>query len=105
MFFLSARGESLGEEIWRDLASPVTTPARTALIAGSTATLLAYGFKYEWGDPLQDDWSVRRPLGDSSKYGDALGQLVPNLAYSIGMAIDGWGFDHSVSKKRTVLML
>lgn len=97
--------ESTGETVWRDFTSPVTTQAWVPLAAGSGATLLLYGFKYEVGDPLQDSWSTRKPLGSTSKYGDALGQWIPNLAYAAGMAIDGWGFDHKKSKGRTILML
>lgn len=97
--------ESFGEMIGRDFASPVTTPAWIPLAIGSAATLTLYAFKYEVGDPLQASWSTRKPLGSTSKWGDDLGQGIPNFAYIIGMAIDGWGFDHKKSKARSVLML
>src|ERR1019366_9896481 len=70
--------ESVGQEIWRDLASPVITPAWIPLVAGSGATLVLYGFKYEIDDPLQQSWSIRKPLGSWSQYGNDLGQWVPN---------------------------
>jgi hypothetical protein len=105
LFSLSSYAETTGEEIWRDFASPVMTDARTPLLVGTGATLLVYGFKYELGDKLQESWKTRQPLGESSKFGDVMGQLVPNLLYSAGMAISGWGYDNEKSKARAILML
>lgn len=103
-FSFVCHAETTGEVIWRDFSSPVTTPA-ISLVAGSGATLLLYGFKYEIGDPLQDSWSTRKPLGSTSQFGDIMGQLVPNAIYTLGMAIDGWGYHNEKSKARSILML
>jgi membrane-associated phospholipid phosphatase len=97
--------EGFTEGLWRDLISPVTTPAYVPLAVGSTATLLLYSFKYEVGDPMQRSWSTNKPLGPSAKFGDVMGQWVPNLAYAAGMAIEGWGFSDKIAKQRTILML
>lgn len=97
--------ESLVEIVWKDFTSPVTTPAWMPLAAGSGATLLIYALRTETDDPLQQSWSVQKPLGSTSQYGNDLGQGIPNFLYAAGMAIDGWGFDHKKSKGRSILML
>lgn len=45
-----------------------------------TGTLIV--FRSEIVEPFQEDVSSDKPLGEYSKYGDILGQWVPNLAYS-----------------------
>lgn len=105
IFSFSSYAETTGEEIWRDFSSPVTTKAWVPLSIGTGTTLFFYGFKYEIGDPLQDSWSTRKPLGSASKFGDLMGQMVPNALYSLGMAIDGWGYHNDKAKKRAILML
>ena len=67
--------------------------------------MILYGLKSEVDDPLQKRWSVSKPLGSWSQYGNDLGQWVPNLAYAAAMAVNGWGFDNKKSKARTILML
>lgn len=97
--------EGLGEMVVKDVISPVTTSAWIPLAIGSGLTLVDYADRYETDYPLQESWSVRKPLGTWSQYGNDLGQWLPNVAYAAGMAIAGWGFDDKIAKGRTILML
>lgn len=100
-----ARAESLGQEIFRDLASPVTTKALLPFTIGAGSTTLLYGFKHELGDPLQDSWTTHKPLGDGAKYGDLLGQMIPNAMYALGMGVHTWTTGDKKSRARAILML
>lgn len=78
------------EDFKAEVASPVTTDARKVLIYGSALTLGAALFQHEIGDHIQKDMVKHKPFGDYSKYGDLMGQLVPNAAYVLGQAIAGY---------------
>jgi hypothetical protein len=100
-----AADETWTHEFLGDLASPVTTHAYLPLAIGSGVTALAYGFKYEVGDPLQRSWQLHKPLGSASKYGDDLGQMLPNAIYALGMGIHYWSTDDKKSRERAILMV
>lgn len=77
------------EALWplflRDISSPFRPEARPWFLSGVGLTSVAAIFKDEIGDPIQDEVSKHKPLGDASKIGDNLGQLAPNILYSAGM--------------------
>ena len=78
--------KDLGDEA----AGPVTTDAKYALIGGTAATVLLTIFQNQIGDPFDEQQVRSKPLGDSSRWGDIMGQLVPNALYVGGMAISGY---------------
>lgn len=84
LFALPARA-GIGD----DLASPVTTPARTHLIVGTIATLLLVALEDQVVDPAQKHTVEDKPLGKYSRFGDIAGQVVPNIAYAGGMLAAG----------------
>ena len=63
--------------------SPIRTKARYVLIGGSALTLAAMTFRRGVIEPLDNELHEDRPLGSWSRAGDVLGQLVPNLVYSL----------------------
>jgi hypothetical protein len=73
-----------------DLESPVTTPARWVLIGGTGLTLAVLATQDSVANPFEKDTVEHKPLGSSSKYGDLMGQLVPNAAYIGGMLISSY---------------
>ena len=74
---------SLGT-LGRDFISPLTTDAKYPLLIGSGLTALAFTFRAQLDEPVNDDFERTRPLGNS-KFGDALGQMIPNLVYFSAM--------------------
>ncbi len=70
---------------WSDMISPVTTRADRGLYAGSVVTLLTLEFEHATGDQFGKSTAHTQPLGGSSKFGNLMGQLIPNIAYSLGM--------------------
>jgi membrane-associated phospholipid phosphatase len=73
----------LGEEA----ASPYTTNARYALFAGVFITGTLAILEDQVVDPFQDKQVRNNTLGDASRWGDWMGQLIPNVLYVGGMAI------------------
>ncbi len=73
-----------------DLTSPWTTKAAPIFYSGSALTLLSLWYQTSTNDQTQKDFSQTKPLGDSSKYGDLMGQLLPNAVYTLGMLGDSY---------------
>lgn len=78
------------KELGAEAASPVTTDAKYALIGGAILTTTFLIFEDSVSDPFQEKQVRNKTLGDSSIYGDLLGQLVPNILYAGGMTISGF---------------
>lgn len=68
-----------------DLKSPVTTEAHWILLSGTGLTLAVLATHADVEDPFEKSTVEHKPLGDASKYGDLMGQLVPNALYAGGM--------------------
>ncbi|MBF0312367.1 MAG: phosphatase PAP2 family protein [Oligoflexia bacterium] len=64
-----------------ELISPVTTEARYPFWIGSALTTAIVAFDDQTKDPAQQETVEHKPLGKYSKYGDLMGQLIPNAAY------------------------
>ncbi len=73
-----------------ELASPWTTRARPWLIGGAGLTTLLLVFRDQTVNPMQEDFSKNKPLGDWSKLGDYGGRMVPNGLYVGGALIAYW---------------
>ncbi len=86
------------DTLLKDLISPVTTKADRTVYAGTTLSLLSLWYENSTNQQTQKDFSTSRPLGDSSKIGDLMGQLVPNAAYVVGMLGDYY-FESDPSQK------
>jgi hypothetical protein len=86
------------DTLLRDFVSPVTTKADRTLYGGTALSLLSLWYENSTNQQTQKDFSTSRPLGDTSKLGDVMGQLVPNAAYSLGMLGDYY-FESDVSQK------
>lgn len=98
--------ETWGQTIWRDFASPVTTPAWIPLASGTVLTATVFDLRGKWENPLQSKWSNRHPFGTTANsVGDILGQLIPNFLYSAGMYSDYWWGSHDrKNRERAILM-
>lgn len=70
-----------------EFSSPVTTNAKYTFWTGTAITIGLVGFQEQVGKPFEKQTVRNEPLGDNSKYGDLLGQLIPNAAYVGGMLI------------------
>lgn len=51
------------------------------MAGGTAATLLTYTTRKHYSAPLERNWGSQKPLGKYSRYGDYMGQLVPNALY------------------------
>lgn len=79
---------------WKDLgeeaASPVTTDAKYFFWSGTALTTLVVLFDDPVVDPFQQKTTRNKSLGDSSRWGDWMGQLIPNALYMGYMGIAGY---------------
>lgn len=87
-----------------ELTSPWNTPAKTPLLIGAGATLLIVMAKDPYFTKIHRDLREHEPLGDLAEVGDIMGQLVPNVAYVLGMGLHGWSQENAESKRRAWLM-
>ncbi|MBF0361904.1 MAG: NAD-dependent epimerase/dehydratase family protein [Oligoflexia bacterium] len=87
-----------------ELTSPITTKARQPFLIGSGVTSISYFFKNNISKPFQEETIEKRPLGENSRFGDILGQLLPNGLYFV--AAGGYGLiaKNSVFKENAILM-
>lgn len=81
--------KDLGEE----MASPVTTDAKYVLYGGAALTLTFVIFEDAVVDPFQEKQVRNNTLGDASRWGDWMGQMVPNILYAGGMGIASYFHD------------
>lgn len=81
--------KDLGEEV----ASPVTTDAKYFLMAGTALTVTFVIFEDAIVDPFQEKQVRNNTLGDASRWGDWMGQMIPNFLYTGGMGIASYFHD------------
>ena len=94
MVFSSVSAYAWGlKELGDEAASPVTTNAKYVLIGGTAVTLTLLIFEDSVIDPFQQKQVRNKTLGDSSRWGDWMGQLIPNALYVGGMSIAGYNGD------------
>jgi len=94
VFSLPVRAFAWGWESFKEeAASPVTTDAKYVLWAGTGVTLVLVAFDDAIVDPFQQKQVRNRTLGDSSRWGDWMGQLVPNALYMGVMGYQGYRGD------------
>lgn len=78
------------KEIGEEFSVPVTTDASYVLIGGTALTLTLIAFEDAVIDPFQQKQTRNKTLGDSSRWGDWIGQWIPNILYMGGMGIGGY---------------
>lgn len=81
------------KEIGEEVSSPVTTDAKYVLMAGAAATITLVIFEDSIIDPFQQKQVRNKTLGHSSRWGDWMGQLVPNALYVGFMGVKGYSGD------------
>lgn len=81
------------KEFGEEASSPVTTDAKYVLMAGAAITTTLVIFEDSVIDPFQKKQVRNKTLGDSSRWGDWMGQLIPNVLYIGGMSFSGWKGD------------
>lgn len=90
-FFFST---ALQAHVVADLQSPVSTDAKWILLTGTALTVAVIATQDSLSGPWETRIAKERNLGESSKYGDQLGQLVPNALYVGGMWVASrWGVE------------
>lgn len=92
LFVSSAHAWDL-KDFGEEASVPFTTDAKYALWAGTGITLTFLIFEDSIIDPFQQKQVRNKTLGDSSKWGDWMGQLVPNVLYIGVMGIKGYNGD------------
>lgn len=84
-----------------DFLSPLESQeAKYTLLTGSLLTATTLIFKKDLIEKPQLEYSVSKPMGKYSKYGDLAGQLVPNAVYSLGMLGYGYFAEDSLAYER-----
>lgn len=84
-----------------ELASPWTTRARPWLLGGVAATTLILIAGDHIEDSAQRRMATQKPLGSSAKFGDYAGQLIPNVAYVVGMLSYGLIANDDLARERS----
>lgn len=99
-FFSQASWAGLAD----DLKSPLTTDAKWIALTGTALTLTVIATQDSFSGPWET-WTARnRPLGNSAKYGDLMGQILPNALYVGGMWTAGY-FGVETANTRAWLMI
>ena len=105
----SMAAEYQWEDLKRDWMAPLNQKsAYPVAISGTVLTGVLVMFRDELVEPLQEDVSQTRPLGEWAKYGDLMGQLVPNALYMGAMYAYGQAKDDTrgtIANKRAIYML
>lgn len=97
-----AFGEYSEEDFKADWGAPLTEEtSNKILIWGSGLTLGLILLRENFTDRIQEDMARDEPLGEFSKYGDLMGQMVPNLLY-MGHQ---WKFGEPSSKNRRLKLM
>lgn len=106
--YASTKGSALGSsytasDFKDDWSSPSRNQkSRNILYWGALITSALILSSQDSVIPIQDHFSKEKPLGQYSKYGDLLGQMLPNLFY---IAYQGGYSENKNSRRRATLML
>lgn len=84
-----AEGETIPQIIGNDLISPAKDSYRNYYLYAAGGIILGEIFLQKAEKSFQKSITSERPLGNNSKYGDLLGQCIPNALYFVGMEIAG----------------
>lgn len=101
LFASQTQAASIKEEF----LSPLTTNAKYVVYGGAVATAATLLFKHDTIYRPQVKIAGNQPMGSYSEYGDLLGQLVPNAAYSLGMFAYGHFSDNERANERAWSMI
>ncbi len=93
--------ESTLTAIRKESLSPFSTDAKYIMLAGGVLTLASLPRESE---AIGKDAAKNKPLGTYAKYGDYMGQLVPNILYAGGMWLHSRFSYNSDSKRRALFM-
>ena len=94
LFFITSNSWAWGlKELGEEASVPFTTDAKYVFWAGAGVTLLLVAFEDSVVDPFQQKQVRNKTLGHSSKWGDWMGQLIPNALYMGWMGIQGYRGD------------
>ncbi len=85
-----------------DLTSPWTTRADRIFYSGAGLTLISLAIESTTDNQFQKDTARSRILGESAKFGDLMGQLVPNAVYSLGMLATYFIATDEVIKQKSI---
>ena len=90
--------------IVEDLESPVAdSEARWILLGGTGLTLAVLATQDSVEGPFEKTTVAQKPLGSYSKYGDLMGQVVPNAVYAGGMLTASY-FGNALGYERAFAM-
>ena len=78
------------KDLSEESSVPFTTDAKYALWAGTGLTVTILIFEDAIVDPFQQKQVRNKTLGDSSRWGDWMGQLIPNVLYVGAMGVKGY---------------
>ena len=93
------------QQMRTEFSSPIHSPARTYLLAGTGATLFFLAFKKELEDPFHEQTVRDKPLGDFSEVGDLGGQFITNAFYAAGFGIHYSRTKDARSLNRAAIMI
>lgn len=92
--------DSVFRTFFYDMASPVTTRAAIIFWPGAIATGTLAALEDQVSDPAAQEANEDKPLGVSSKYGDLMGQAIPNALFTLGAVSYGYFNDDKVAYRR-----
>lgn len=102
--FAQTQGEKPHFTVLDELESPFDTPAKKVFYSGLAATVLLLSVQDEVIRPSQKELAQDKPLGKFSKFGDAMGRVIPNIVYAGTMFADYLINKNLLSGERALLM-
>jgi membrane-associated phospholipid phosphatase len=87
----ASESETIPQMIGNDFLAPANDNYRNYYLYSAGGIVLGEIFLQKMEKSFQKSIVSSKPLGNSSKYGDLLGQGIPNAIYFLGMEIAGQG--------------
>lgn len=102
--FAQTKSEKPHYTVIDEFESPWNTPAKKVFYSGAAATLILLSLQDEVIKPTQQELAEDKPLGKFSKFGDAMGRVIPNIVYAGYMFTDYLIYKDLLSGERALLM-
>ncbi len=103
VFSILFSGPANALEFWDELSAPWKTDAKYIFWGGLGLAIFLKQATPDFVESTQRTWTSEKPLGDS-KFGDYMGQGVPNLLYFLGMWSHYYFTKNEGSRGRSVMM-
>lgn len=108
--FASQDYEFLNDYSWERAGQNMVAPfieesGQVTMLSGGFLTAALLVTRHQTVDPMQESWNSTKPLGNFARWGDLMGQTIPNGIYALGMLSHYFFTDEDESYYRTMYMI